>query len=115
MAKEDYTRLHLNRSLCTGLTIMCCLSRTRSYTPRAASFVKDALAHEMSSATDEKILASFVSLSDNMDTMKTSQMRIDKDERVHDVIESGMFASSLGANMGIKTMMIDALRNSPER
>ena len=42
-------------------------------------------------------------------------MQINEDERMRSAIESGLFASALGANMGAKTMTIDALRNSPER
>ena len=42
-------------------------------------------------------------------------MQTDEDERMHGAIESGLFASALGANMGAKTMTIDALRDSPER
>uniref|UniRef100_A0AAV1TCA2 Uncharacterized protein n=1 Tax=Peronospora matthiolae TaxID=2874970 RepID=A0AAV1TCA2_9STRA len=41
--------------------------------------------------------------------------RLDEDERMRGVIESGTFASALGANMGARTVYYDALRNSPER
>ena len=48
-------------------------------------------------------------LSSRMERMETSQIRINEDERIRGAIERGLFASSLGANLGTRTMRMDAL------
>lgn len=45
-----------------------------------------------------------------MERIETSQMQNDEAERMRGVIESGVFDSDFGANMGSRTMTIDALR-----
>ncbi|CAH0474810.1 unnamed protein product [Peronospora belbahrii] len=66
-------------------------------------------------AIKDKILAALAALSDRMHMMVSFQKEADEDERMCDAIESGLFPSALGANIGAKTMKIDMLRDSQER
>lgn len=84
-------------------------------TPCTAAVIRDVSACEKSSATDEKILAALATLSDCIEKMETSHMWNDEDERIRGAIESGIFASALGAHMDARTTTVDVLRNSPER
>ena len=116
MAKEDDTKaVPATEGHARALPSRAASLGRAAIPPRTKAVVIDAPVHERSSATDEIILAALAALSNRMEKMETSQMRIDEDERMRGAIESGMFASALGANMGVRTMTIDALRNSPER
>lgn len=79
---------------------------------RAAAVVEDSPAHEKSSATDDKILAA---LNDRMVKMESFQRERDENEKMLGAVESGMFASALGANMRARSMTIDALLDSLEQ
>nr|BAP68810.1 RxLR effector candidate protein [Hyaloperonospora arabidopsidis Emoy2] len=81
---------------------------------RAATAVEDARANERGSAKGDKILAMFDALSSRLERTETSQIKLDKDKRMREAIESGLFASALGGNLGAATMRIDALEK-PER
>nr|BAP68811.1 RxLR effector candidate protein [Hyaloperonospora arabidopsidis Emoy2] len=48
-------------------------------------------------------------LSPRRDRMETNQICIDEDERMRGAIDSGLFGSVLGANLGAHTMRMDAL------
>ena len=78
--------------------------------PTSAPAVVDNLsAHERSPTKEDKILTMLDALSSRMERMETSQIRIDEDKRMRGVIESGIFASALGAYLGTRTMRMDAL------
>ncbi|CAH0483067.1 unnamed protein product [Peronospora belbahrii] len=65
-------------------------------------------------AKEDKILAMLNALSSRMERMEASQIKLDEDKRMRGAIEIGLFASSLGVNLGAATMRIDALEQ-PER
>uniref|UniRef100_A0AAV1VDE4 Uncharacterized protein n=1 Tax=Peronospora matthiolae TaxID=2874970 RepID=A0AAV1VDE4_9STRA len=106
MAKGDDNKASPSRAASPGRAAI---------SPRSAAVLRDVPAHERSSATDENILAVLAALSDRMEKMQTCQIRIDEDKRIRGAIESGMFPSAVGANMGARTMTNEALRNSLER
>lgn len=82
---------------------------------RAAVSIEDSSTHERRPTTDDKILAALAALTDRMAKMESSQRVRDDQERIMGAVESGMFASALGANARARPMTIDALTDSPER
>uniref|UniRef100_A0AAV1V1J0 CCHC-type domain-containing protein n=1 Tax=Peronospora matthiolae TaxID=2874970 RepID=A0AAV1V1J0_9STRA len=87
-------------------------SPARVPTPVTTSaVVEDSSAQE---TRDDKILAALASVTERLATLESSQRVRDEDERMLGAVESGMFASKLGANMRGRPMTIDAL-GSPER
>uniref|UniRef100_A0AAV1T508 Uncharacterized protein n=1 Tax=Peronospora matthiolae TaxID=2874970 RepID=A0AAV1T508_9STRA len=87
-------------------------SPARVPTPVTTSaVVKDSSAQE---TRDDKTLAALSSVTERLATLESSSRVRDEDERMLGAVESGMFASKLGANMRGRPMTIDAL-GSPER
>uniref|UniRef100_A0AAV1UMW7 Uncharacterized protein n=1 Tax=Peronospora matthiolae TaxID=2874970 RepID=A0AAV1UMW7_9STRA len=72
-------------------------------------------ARERSEATDDKILAALAAVTDRLSKLESSQRVRDEDERMLGDVESGMFASKLGANMRGRPMTIDALKSLEEK
>uniref|UniRef100_A0AAV1V901 Uncharacterized protein n=1 Tax=Peronospora matthiolae TaxID=2874970 RepID=A0AAV1V901_9STRA len=72
-------------------------------------------ARERSEATDDKILAALAAVTDRLSKLESSQRVRDEDERMLGAVESGMFASKLGANMRGRPMTIDALKSLEEK
>ena len=66
-------------------------------------------ARERGEAIDDKILAALAALTDRLAKLESSQRVRYEDERMLGAVESGMFASKLGANMRGRPMTIDAL------
>lgn len=66
-------------------------------------------------ATEDKILPALTALTDRMAKMESSQRKREVDEKMLGAVESGMFASALGANMRARPMTIDVLMDSPEQ
>ena len=60
--------------------------------------VEDSFACE-SVTRDDKILAALDGVTEHLAVLKSSQRVRDEDERMTGAVESGMFASKLGANM----------------
>nr|BAP68807.1 RxLR effector candidate protein [Hyaloperonospora arabidopsidis Emoy2] len=81
---------------------------------RASEAVEDSSVRERSSATDDKILAALAALTNRMAKMESSQREREDHERMLGAVQSGMFASALGANARPRPMTIDALTDSPE-
>ena len=80
----------------------------------ASAVFNDSPVRERSEATEGKILAALVGLTDLLAKLESSQRVRDEDERILGAVESGMFASAIGAHMRGRPMFIDAL-GSPER
>uniref|UniRef100_A0AAV1T6P9 Uncharacterized protein n=1 Tax=Peronospora matthiolae TaxID=2874970 RepID=A0AAV1T6P9_9STRA len=81
---------------------------------QALAVVDVSPAHERSEATEDKILATPVGLTERLAKLESSQRVCDEDERMLGAVESGMFASALDANICGRPMTIDAL-GSPEQ
>ena len=81
---------------------------------RAAEAVEDSSARERSLATDDKILAVLAALTDRMAKMESSQREREDQERMLGAVESGMFASALGANARAKPMNHRRVHGLPE-
>uniref|UniRef100_A0AAV1UHK3 Uncharacterized protein n=1 Tax=Peronospora matthiolae TaxID=2874970 RepID=A0AAV1UHK3_9STRA len=88
--------------------------RERTVTPPAE--VVDPPTHERGADVNERILKMLMGLEGRMERMEASQMHMDENERLRGAIESGLFSSLLGRNMGnAGPMHLDALGNSPPR
>ena len=83
--------------------------------PRSTTVVEDAPAHERGLAKEDKILAMLDALSLRIERMEASQIKLDEDERIPGAIESGFFASALGANLGAASMRIDELEQPEQK
>ena len=79
--------------------------------PTAPAVVNDGPARE-SGQRDDKILAA---LTDQLASLESSQRVRDKAERMLGALESGLFASKLGANMRGRPMTIDAIGDAEEK
>ena len=66
-------------------------------------------ARERCEATDDKIIAALAAVTDRLSKLESSQRVRDEDKRMLGAVESGMFASKLGANMRGRPMTTDAL------
>ena len=73
-----------------------------------SAVVGEQSARERGEATDDKILAALVALTDRLTKLESSQ-RVLEDERIIGTVENGMLASKLEANMCGRPMTIDAL------
>ena len=82
-----------------------------SRSPTAPAVVNDGPARE-SGQRDDKILAA---LTDQLASLESSQRVRDKAERMLGALESGLFASKLGANMRGRPMTIDANGDAEEK
>ena len=71
--------------------------------------VKGVPTHERGEAADDKILAALAAVTDRLSKLEYSQRVRDEDEPMLEAVESGMFASKLGANMRGRPMTINAL------
>ena len=65
---------------------------TPSARPASAAVVEDTPTHARGWAKEDKILETLEALFTRMECMKTSQIRIDEDERMRGSIESGLIA-----------------------
>uniref|UniRef100_A0AAV1V2L8 Uncharacterized protein n=1 Tax=Peronospora matthiolae TaxID=2874970 RepID=A0AAV1V2L8_9STRA len=82
--------------------------------PTAPAVVNDGPARE-SGKRDDKILAALAALTDRLASLESSQRVRDEEERMLGVVESGLFASKLGANMRGRPMTIDAIGDAEEK
>uniref|UniRef100_A0AAV1VIL0 Uncharacterized protein n=1 Tax=Peronospora matthiolae TaxID=2874970 RepID=A0AAV1VIL0_9STRA len=64
---------------------------------------------------DDKILAALAALTDRLASLESSQRVRDEEERMLGAVESGLFASKLGANMRDRPMTIDAIGEAEEK
>ncbi|KAL0582653.1 hypothetical protein ABG067_007391, partial [Albugo candida] len=80
----------------------------RTVTPPAE--VVDPPTHERGADVNERILKILMGLEGRMERMEASQLQMDENERLRGEIESGLFSSLLGRNMGnAGPMHLDAL------
>uniref|UniRef100_A0AAV1VI54 Integrase catalytic domain-containing protein n=2 Tax=Peronospora matthiolae TaxID=2874970 RepID=A0AAV1VI54_9STRA len=82
--------------------------------PTAPAVVNDGPACE-SGKRDDKILAALAALTDRLASLESSQRVRDEEERMLGAVESGLFASKLGANMRDRPMTIDAIGEAEEK
>uniref|UniRef100_A0AAV1TRY5 Uncharacterized protein n=1 Tax=Peronospora matthiolae TaxID=2874970 RepID=A0AAV1TRY5_9STRA len=71
--------------------------------------VEEDPASKKGEATDDKILVALATLIDRLSKLESSQRVRDEDERMLGAVESGLFASKLGANVRGRPMTINAL------
>uniref|UniRef100_A0AAV1TR58 RxLR effector candidate protein n=1 Tax=Peronospora matthiolae TaxID=2874970 RepID=A0AAV1TR58_9STRA len=82
--------------------------------PTAPAVVNDGPARE-SGKRDDKILAALAALTDRLASLESSQRVRDEEECMLGVVESGLFASKLGANMRGRPMTIDTIGDAEEK
>ena len=72
--------------------------------------VDNSSAHEKGPSKEDKILTMLDALSSRMERIERSRVRIDKDVWMRGAFEIGIFALAPGANLGTRTMRMDALQ-----